>query len=77
MNLGGQALDSCSLLLDYAAQGDIKRLKIYSEKTKKKKKSNKPRDRWRCRNQAKKLAEIYTLYILLDSGLYYNKLINF
>lgn len=37
MNLGGQALDSCSLLLHYAAQGDIKRIKIYSEKIKKKK----------------------------------------
>ena len=41
MNLGGQALDSCSLLLHYAAQGDIKRIKIHSEKIKKKNQTNK------------------------------------
>lgn len=66
-----QAPDSRSQLLLYTAQGDVK----YSKKIKrKKKKSNQSRKRWRYRNQAKNVAEIYTLYILLNTEFYYNEL---
>lgn len=60
--------DPCYQLLHCAAQGDAKGKLIYSKNIFKK--SNKPRERWRCKNQTKKLAEIYTLYILLNIGFY-------